>query len=46
MMRYYWETIDECVAPPLVLEALQASGFKEVSRDVEVAIFSEYRGVR
>jgi demethylmenaquinone methyltransferase/2-methoxy-6-polyprenyl-1,4-benzoquinol methylase len=42
LWRYYWDTIDACVAPAQVLAALQASGLHEVKRYVEVGIFSEY----
>ncbi len=42
LWRYYWDTIDACVAPPQVLAALEASGLREVKRHVEVGIFSEY----
>jgi len=42
LWRYYWDTIDACVAPAQVLAALEASGLREVKRHVEVGIFSEY----
>ena len=42
MMRYYWETMDACVRPALVLEALQAAGFAGVRRDTALGLFSEY----
>jgi demethylmenaquinone methyltransferase/2-methoxy-6-polyprenyl-1,4-benzoquinol methylase len=41
---YYWETIDRCVAPERVLEALRAAGFEGVGRFVQGGIFSEYTG--
>ncbi len=43
MMDYYWETIDACVPPDDILEALKKAGFKNVNRRVELGIFSEYR---
>jgi demethylmenaquinone methyltransferase/2-methoxy-6-polyprenyl-1,4-benzoquinol methylase len=43
---YYWETIDRCVAPEKVLEALRAAGFSGVGRFVQGGIFSEYTGTR
>jgi demethylmenaquinone methyltransferase/2-methoxy-6-polyprenyl-1,4-benzoquinol methylase len=46
LMRYYWDTIEACVAPEVVLSALQAAGFECVERHVEIGIFSEYRGRR
>jgi demethylmenaquinone methyltransferase/2-methoxy-6-polyprenyl-1,4-benzoquinol methylase len=42
MMRYYWETMDACVPPAAVLDALQATGFTEVKRNVVLGLFSEY----
>ncbi|HYU30761.1 MAG TPA: class I SAM-dependent methyltransferase [Thermoanaerobaculia bacterium] len=46
LMRYYWETIEQCVPPPVILAALAEAGFKQVERHVEMAIFSEYVAVR
>ncbi len=46
MMRYYWETTESCVPPPVILDALRRAGFDEVRRDVKWGILSEYRGVR
>jgi demethylmenaquinone methyltransferase/2-methoxy-6-polyprenyl-1,4-benzoquinol methylase len=42
LMRYYWDTIEACVAPPLIVEALDAAGFGEVTRRIELGIFSQY----
>lgn len=42
LMRYYWDTIETCVAPPLIIAALDAAGFVEVVRRVELGIFSQY----
>lgn len=42
LMRYYWDTIEACIAPPLILAALDAAGFVEVGRSVELGIFSQY----
>ena len=43
LMRYYWDTIAACVAPPAIMQALGAAGFVAVDRHVELGIFSEYR---
>ncbi len=43
LMRYYWDTIEACVAPAQILEALTAAGFVDVIRYVEHGVFSEYR---
>jgi len=46
LMRYYWDTIASCVPPSVILSALQEAGFSQVERRVEMALFSEYTGVR
>ena len=42
LMKYYWDTIEACVPPACVIETLAGAGFEEVSRHVELGIFSEY----
>ncbi|MBK9136226.1 MAG: class I SAM-dependent methyltransferase [Betaproteobacteria bacterium] len=42
LWRYYWDTIEACIAPPVVQAALEQAGFTEVRRYVELGIFSEY----
>jgi len=46
MMRYYWETMDACVPPVAVLEALRAAGLVEVKRNTVLGLFSEYTAVK
>lgn len=46
LMRYYWDTIDACVTPTLIAATLEAAGFVEVTRRVELGIFSQYCGRR
>jgi demethylmenaquinone methyltransferase / 2-methoxy-6-polyprenyl-1,4-benzoquinol methylase len=46
MMRYYWETMDACVPPALVLQALTAAGLTAVKRTVIGGLFSEYTAVK
>jgi demethylmenaquinone methyltransferase/2-methoxy-6-polyprenyl-1,4-benzoquinol methylase len=46
MMAYYWETIDACVPPPVILEALDGAGFTNVKRRVELGICSQYTAER
>lgn len=41
--QYYWETVAACVPPAAILAALEAVGFEDANRHVEVGIFSEYR---
>lgn len=43
LMRYHWDTIEACVPPDAVMQALRGAGFVEVVRDVELGIFSAYR---
>jgi demethylmenaquinone methyltransferase / 2-methoxy-6-polyprenyl-1,4-benzoquinol methylase len=42
LWAYYWETIDRCVPPERVLEALKAAGFIDPKRFISMGIFSEY----
>ena len=44
LWRYYWDTIDACIPPPRILEAIEHAGFTHVLRNVELGIFSEYTG--
>ncbi len=42
LMRYYWDTIAQCVPPDRVLAAMRDAGLPDASRFVELGIFSEY----
>jgi len=44
-MKYYWDTIDECVPPDAVVESLREAGFERVQRQVSWTVFSEYVAV-
>ncbi len=46
MMVYFWETMDTCVGPESVLEALRAVGFVEARRIGMLGLFSEYSAVK
>ena len=46
LMEYYWDTIEHCVPPETILEALEESGFSKVERIVQNGILSEYTAVR
>lgn len=46
MMLYFWETMDACVPPASVLEALRAAGFTQVKRARLLGLFSEYTAVK
>ena len=42
LYRYYWDTIEACVSPEEVMATLAASGFGDISRRLQMGIFSEY----
>lgn len=44
LWRYYWDTIDACIPPVRVIEAMRDAGFKDANRHVELGVFSEYTG--
>ena len=46
LMKYYWDTIDECVPPAMILAALQQTGFVEVQHRVVGGCLSEYVAVK
>ncbi len=46
LMRYYWDSTEASVPPPVVLAALRDAGFVDVRRHVEMRIFSEYAATK
>jgi len=44
LVKYYWDTIAECLPPDTILAALRSSGFDDVARHVVGGLFSEYVG--
>ena len=46
LWRYYWDTIEACIAPARIMAALQVAGFEAVRRHTELGIFSEYSAVK
>jgi demethylmenaquinone methyltransferase / 2-methoxy-6-polyprenyl-1,4-benzoquinol methylase len=46
LMKYYWDTIDECVPPALILAALEQTGFAEVQHRLLGGCLSEYVAVK
>jgi len=46
MMHYFWETMNACVPPDCVLEALRSVGLTAVKRDTSLGLFSEYTAVK
>jgi len=45
LMRYYWDTIEACARPAVIMESMREAGFGEVRRTVSLGIFSEYLAV-
>ena len=46
MMEYFWDTIDACVPPEAILQALREAGFADVRREVQWGFLTEYQAVR
>jgi demethylmenaquinone methyltransferase/2-methoxy-6-polyprenyl-1,4-benzoquinol methylase len=46
LMHYYWDTIESCVPPAVILSALEEAGFRDVRRHVDMGILSEYTATR
>ena len=46
LMQYYWATIEECVPPPVILAALEASGLQAVVRTTTGPVLSKYSARR
>lgn len=44
--RYFWDSIEACVSPELVMATLRNAGLTRVTRHVELGIFSEYQAVK
>ncbi len=44
--RYFWDSIEACVSPELVMVTLRNAGLTEVKRHVALGIFSEYQAVK
>jgi demethylmenaquinone methyltransferase/2-methoxy-6-polyprenyl-1,4-benzoquinol methylase len=42
LMRYYWDTIEACAPPGVIMAALRDAGFGDVRRTLTLSIFSEY----
>ena len=46
LWKYYWDTIEFCIPPQRVVEAMEEAGFIGVGQHVELGIFSEYNSVK
>ena len=43
LMKFYWDTIEQCVPPETILQALRRSGFVDVERRFLWGMMSEYQ---
>lgn len=43
LMRFYWDTIEVCASPQVIMAAIASARFEAVTRHVELGVFSEYR---
>ena len=47
LMDYYWDTVEKCVPPETIVEAMQDAGCQDVRHRVAVpGAFCEYTGTR
>jgi len=46
LMRYYWDTIEQCVSPAGIVESLKNIGAENASRHATMGIFSEYTATK
>jgi demethylmenaquinone methyltransferase/2-methoxy-6-polyprenyl-1,4-benzoquinol methylase len=46
LWQYYWDTIESCLPPARVLEALGSCGFVDVAQHTELGIFAEYTATK
>jgi demethylmenaquinone methyltransferase/2-methoxy-6-polyprenyl-1,4-benzoquinol methylase len=44
LWEYYWDTIEACVPPERLMQAMREAGFVDVKRQLELGVFSEYTG--
>jgi demethylmenaquinone methyltransferase/2-methoxy-6-polyprenyl-1,4-benzoquinol methylase len=42
LMRYYWDTIEACVSPDIIMATMRDVGFVDVRVTVSLGVFSEY----
>lgn len=46
LWRYYRDTIEACIAPARILQAMERAGFEQVGLHTGLGVFSEYTAVR
>lgn len=42
LMRYYWDTVEHCIAPEIIMDALAGTGFQDVACDRQLDMFGAY----
>ena len=46
LVRYYWETMDACVRPGRILDAMQGCGLREVNCNTLFGVLKEYTATK
>lgn len=46
LMRYYWDTIEQCVPAEVILRAMENAGFAHVRCETALGVFRAYSGQR
>jgi demethylmenaquinone methyltransferase/2-methoxy-6-polyprenyl-1,4-benzoquinol methylase len=46
LMEYFWDTIEDCVSPETILDAMATAGFEAPRRFGQIELFSEYTATR
>jgi demethylmenaquinone methyltransferase/2-methoxy-6-polyprenyl-1,4-benzoquinol methylase len=46
LMRYFWDTIESCVPPETIVDAMSAAGLEQARWQLMYGIFSEYTAVK
>jgi demethylmenaquinone methyltransferase/2-methoxy-6-polyprenyl-1,4-benzoquinol methylase len=44
LMRYYWDTIEACVAPDVIVHALRQTGFSDAACETRLGLLHSYTG--
>jgi len=46
LMQYHWDSIERCVPPEVIQQAMRNAGIAEIARRVDLGLFSAYSGSR
>lgn len=46
MMKYWWDTVVNCVPPEKIMQLLTDCGFAQVQRNRSLSLFSEYKAMK